>query len=368
MTTSADRRWMRAALTLAQRHRGLTGPNPSVGCVLVAEGRVVARAVTAPGGRPHAEAQALSTAGARAKGATAYVTLEPCAHHGQTPPCATALIEAGIARVVIGAFDPDPRVAGRGVTILRAAGVSVDRACKAQAEEVHRGFLHRQRLGRPFLTLKLATSLDGKIATATGESRWITGVQARRAVHLMRARSDAVLIGRGTAQADAPRLDVRDLGLAPRTPIAVVASSSGQLPPGPLRDAAASRPVWLAHGPDANVDPMAHTGVRGLPVQLTPQGQLDTSALLARLGQEGVNEVLCEGGATLAASLVQAGLVDALVWINAGLSLGAHGLSALGPFGSAVLADAPRFVLQNHRNLGGDVISVWRPATGASSA
>ena len=362
MSPSADRRWMGMALGMAKRHRGLTWPNPSVGCVLVKEGRLLARAVTAKAGRPHAETQALDSAGPAAQGATAYVTLEPCAHQGQTPPCALKLIEAGVARVVVGADDPDPRVAGRGFALLQEAGIGLDRACQNEAEEVHRGFLTRVRAGRPFVTLKLASSLDGKLATSTGESRWITGEAARRRVHLMRAQSDAVLIGRGTAQQDAPRLDVRDLGLAERTPLAIVASSTGDVPPGPLAEAAGTRPVWVAHGQPTLPDATAALGVRGLRIDRTEEG-LDLTSLMMRLGEEGLTEILCEGGPTLAAGLLEAGLVDELVWMTAGLTLGADGLNGLGPLGYGALSKAPRFTLHHAQALGPDVLSVWRPAT-----
>ncbi|MEM9269743.1 MAG: bifunctional diaminohydroxyphosphoribosylaminopyrimidine deaminase/5-amino-6-(5-phosphoribosylamino)uracil reductase RibD, partial [Pseudomonadota bacterium] len=268
--------------------------------------------------------------------------------------------------VVVGADDPDPRVAGRGLALLQEAGIALDRACQSEAEEVHRGFLKRVRTGRPFLTLKLASSLDGKLATATGESRWITGEAARRRVHLMRAQSDAVLIGKGTAQQDSPRLDVRDLGLAERTPVAVVASSAGDLPPGPLAEAAATRPVWVAHGQPALPDATAALGVRELRVDRTDKG-LDLTSLMMRLGEEGLTEILCEGGPTLAAGLLEAGLVDELVWMTAGLTLGADGLNGLGPLGYGALSEAPRFTLHQVQVLGPDVLSVWRPATAEPS-
>ena len=206
---------MRLALALGRRGQGRCWPNPAVGCVIVREGRIVGRGWTAPGGRPHAETVALAQAGAAARGATAYVSLEPCAHHGATPPCATALIEAGVARVVAPLEDSDPRVSGRGFAMLRMAGVQVVTGLLAeQAALDHAGFFLRTRAARPWVTLKLAMSFDGRIATARGMSRWITGPQARRVVHGARARHDAVMIGAGTARADDPMLSVRDLGIA----------------------------------------------------------------------------------------------------------------------------------------------------------
>ncbi|MFN3293016.1 MAG: bifunctional diaminohydroxyphosphoribosylaminopyrimidine deaminase/5-amino-6-(5-phosphoribosylamino)uracil reductase RibD, partial [Gemmobacter sp.] len=206
---------MAHALALARRGLGRVWPNPSVACVIVQGGRVVGRGVTAPGGRPHAEPQALAQAGAAARGATAYVTLEPCAHHGRTPPCAAALVAAGVARVVSALQDPDPRVSGGGHGMLRAAGIAVTTGVlAAEAAALQRGFLTRVTQGRPMVTLKLALSLDGRIATATGESRWITAAPARARVHLMRACHDAVLVAGGTARADDPELTVRGLGVA----------------------------------------------------------------------------------------------------------------------------------------------------------
>ena len=213
MSKTEDERHMSHALAMAARGLGRTWPNPAVGCVLVKEGRIIGRGTTQPGGRPHAERMALAQAGAAARGATAYVTLEPCAHHGKTSPCAEALVEAGIARVVTALTDPDPRVAGRGHAILRAAGIAVSEGIlRDEAYQITRGFLKRVTEGLPFLTLKLGATLDGRIATATGESRWITGEQSRRHVHMLRMIHDAVMVGSGTALADDPDLSIRDLG------------------------------------------------------------------------------------------------------------------------------------------------------------
>ncbi len=209
-----DKRYMALALALGRRGQGNCWPNPAVGCVIVRDGRIVGRGWTQPGGRPHAEVEALAQAGALARGATAYVTLEPCSHHGKTPPCAEALIAAGVARVVAAIEDSDTRVAGQGFALLRAAGVEVTTGVlEDEAALDHAGFFMKTEQGRPFVTLKLASSLDGRIATATGQSKWITGPEARREVHAMRARHDAVMVGAGTARADDPSLTVRDLGI-----------------------------------------------------------------------------------------------------------------------------------------------------------
>lgn len=231
---------MAHALRLGARGLGRTWPNPAVGCVIVKAGRVVGRGWTCPGGRPHAEPVALAQAGAAALGATAYVTLEPCSHHGRTPPCAEALIAAGLARVVTATGDPDPRVSGRGHAMLREAGIAVtERVLEAEARTAHAGFQKRVTEGLPFVTLKLAATLDGRIATASGESRWITGSLARRAVHAMRMRHDAVMVGVGTAIADDPDLSVRDLGSG-HQPVRIVVDSL-------LRHAPDSRQIGRAH-------------------------------------------------------------------------------------------------------------------------
>ena len=235
MSAEDDRAHMAHALALARRGLGTVWPNPAVGAVLVRGGRVVGRGWTQAGGRPHAETMALAQAGPAAQGATAYVTLEPCAHHGQTPPCAEALVRARVARVVSAFQDPDPRVAGRGHAMLRAAGISVTEGVReAEARALQRGFLTRIAAGRPMLTLKLATSLDGRIATAAGESRWITGPEARARVHAMRAAHDAVLIGGGTARADDPSLTVRGLGIADLPVRIIAARALGLNPAGAL--------------------------------------------------------------------------------------------------------------------------------------
>lgn len=353
---------MAHALALGRRALGQTAPNPAVGCVIVRDGRVVGRGMTAPGGRPHAEVAALAMAGAAARGATAYVTLEPCAHHGKTPPCAEALIAAGVARVVTGAGDPDPRVAGRGIAMLRAAGVEVTEGVLEEAAAAdHAGFFLRLAEGRPWLTLKLAMSLDGRIATASGESKWITGPAARGAVQALRASHDAVMVGAGTARADDPQLTLRGMG-ARRPPVRVLVSRRLDLPPeGYLARTAAAVPLWLVHGADLGAEalaPWAERGAKLLPARMTG-GQIDPVAALRALGGAGLTRVLCEGGGGLAAALLGAGLVDELVVFSAGLMLGAEGVPGLAALGIGVLAEAPRFRLVESRALGGDVMSRW---------
>ena len=363
MTDAFDRRFMALAIALGSRGLGRVWPNPAVGCVLVRDGRILARGWTQPGGRPHAEVMALSQCDAR--GATAYVSLEPCAHHGRTPPCSDALIGAGVARVVTALTDPDPRVAGRGHAMLRAAGIAVrEGVCAREAHEVNAGFLLRLSEGRPWVTLKLALTLDGRIATASGESRWITGPEARRAVHAMRARHDAVLIGAGTARADDPDLRVRGLGVA-HQPLRVVAAPRLDLDvSGRLGATARDVPVWLVHGAQAGQAARAAwsaTGAELLEAAMGDEGEgLDARAMLRALGARGLTRVFCEGGGALAASLLRARLVDELIVFSAGKVIGAEGRAGIGPLALSALAQAPGFELVETRALGGDVLHRWR--------
>lgn len=371
-SSGADARWMRLALGLAARGLGRVAPNPAVGAVLVREGRVLGRGATGTGGRPHAEAVALDQArdlfGAQAlRGATAYVTLEPCAHHGRTPPCAEALIDAKIARLVCPMIDPDPRVSGRGFAALEAARIVVETGLmEAEARQLNAGFLSRIERGRPFLTLKLATTLDGRIATRTGESRWITGARARARVHLMRMQSDAVLIGAGTARTDDPMLDVRGFGVGAMQPMRVIADGGLSLPlTGRLAATARAVPVTVLCRSNAPAE--RRTAFEGLGVQLaetniSADGSVDMADGLARLGMAGVTRVLCEGGGRLAASLLAAGLVDELVLFTGARVIGGDGVPAVGGFKIDRLANAPGFRLENVEALDGDLMSVWRPS------
>ncbi len=358
-----DTRWMRLALSLGARGLGRTWPNPAVGCVLVREGRVVGRGWTAPGGRPHAEVVALAQAGAAARGAVAYVTLEPCNHQGQTGPCAEALIDAGVARVVIAARDPNP-IAEGGAARLRAAGVDVvEGVLERDAVEAHRGFFKVQRDLRPFVTLKLATSIDGRIATASGESQWITGPEARAWVHGMRMRHDAVMVGAGTARSDDPALTVRGLGVS-HQPVRVVLSRRLDVPvDGQLARTAGEVPVWMVHGPDAPGavrEAWAKTGARLIEARTGPGGQIDVHSAITELAKAGITRVFCEGGGTLAAALLSADVVDDLALFGGGVTLGAEGVPAIGAMGIAVLDEAPRFELKSVSQVGSDSLAMWR--------
>lgn len=356
---------MSLALSLGRRGQGTVWPNPAVGCVIVRDGRIVGRGWTQPGGRPHAEPEALAQAGAAARGATVYVTLEPCAHYGRTPPCAKALIEAGVARVVAPLQDSDPRVSGQGFEMLRQAGIEVETGVLAdQAARDHAGFFLKTEQGRPFVTLKLANSFDGRIATATGHSQWITGPKARRMVHAMRARHDAVLVGAGTARADDPSLTVRDMGVT-RQPVRVVASRHLDLPLiSQLARTAREVPVWLCHGPTADGERIkAWEGLGATLIPCAVRGiQVDAADMLQQLGQAGLTRVFCEGGGALASTLLVEDLVDELVGFTAGLAIGAEGLPSVGALGLNTLNEAQRFDLVETRAVGGDVMHRWRRA------
>lgn len=361
---------MALALSLGRRGRGEVWPWPSVGCVLVRDGRIVGRGTSDQVSRRHAERVALDEAGEAARGATAYVTLEPCSHHGTTPPCADALVAAGVARVVTAMEDPNPLVAGQGHARLRAAGLTVDVGLGAEeAAQDHAGFLKVQARGLPFVTLKLATSLDGRIATATGESQWITGPAARRLVHGQRARHDAVLVGAGTVRADDPALTVRGMGMR-HQPVRVVASRRLDIPVGRLADDLPGVPVWLCHGKEAEETTIARWQGLGAKTILCPaaQRQVDPVAMLTALAGAGLTRVFCEGGGSLAASLLAADLVDEMVGFTAGIALGAEGMPGIGALGVDRLADAPRFDLVETRAVGPDVMCRWRRRGGAAGS
>jgi diaminohydroxyphosphoribosylaminopyrimidine deaminase/5-amino-6-(5-phosphoribosylamino)uracil reductase len=360
---------MAHALRLAARGLGNVWPNPAVGCVIVRDGIVVGRGWTQPGGRPHAEVRALQQAGSLAEGATAYVTLEPCAHHGHTPPCAEALIAAKVARVVTALTDPDPRVSGKGHAMLRTAGIAVtEGVLTAQATQLNAGFLKRVTQGLPFVTLKLAASLDGRTATATGESRWITGPEARRKVHAMRLAHDAVMVGSGTALADDPDLTVRDMG-AVRQPVRIVLDRMlKHSPESRLGRTARETPVWLLHGPSAPEAARTAWAATGATLIEVPEtGSLDLKAALQALAQKGLTRILSEGGATLAAALVKAGLVDELAMFSGGMLIGAEGHAAVGPLDLTALAQAPGFGLVHHERLGPDTLSIWTRRPGKAA-
>jgi diaminohydroxyphosphoribosylaminopyrimidine deaminase / 5-amino-6-(5-phosphoribosylamino)uracil reductase len=336
-----DHRLMTAALSLARRGLGQTWPNPAVGCILghiTPDGgvRMVGQGWTQPGGRPHAEAMALAEAGPLAHGATAWVTLEPCAHHGQTPPCADALIAAGLRHCVVAVADPDPRVNGRGLARLRAAGITVtENIGREAALDLNRGFFIRQALGRPWVALKVAASLDGRIALANGSSQWITGTAARAWGHGLRASFDGILAGTGTLLQDDPALTCRLPGLERRHPQRILLDRQGRLSPAARALTAPGPRPWLVTArPD---HPAADTADL---IVLTPDpdtGRLPLPELLQELGRRGLTRLLVEGGGVLGTALLQAGCVDELFWFTGPVLLGADSVSAVGMMGLASL-------------------------------
>jgi diaminohydroxyphosphoribosylaminopyrimidine deaminase/5-amino-6-(5-phosphoribosylamino)uracil reductase len=353
---------MRAALALARRGLGTVWPNPAVGCVIVKQGRVVGRGWTQPGGRPHGETEALRRAGQAARGAAAYVSLEPCCHWGRTPPCVDALITAGVRRVVVALEDPDPRVAGEGMRRLRAAGLDVEVGlCAEEAAEVNVGFLSRLRLGRPLVTLKFATSLDGRIATASGESQWISGPPARERAHALRASHDAIMVGTGTAVADDPQLTCRLPGLDHRSPVRVVIDRHLRIPPTARLIADAHQvPTWVltlrSADPDRRAAFLANR-VTLIDVDHDSTGQVDLAAALGVLGERGITRLLVEGGAGLAAAFFRARLVDRLVWVHAPLAIGGDGIPAIAGLDLTALAHAPAFERLSTQTIGDDVLT-----------
>ncbi len=363
--SEGDERFMRTALALGERAQGRAWPNPAVGCVLVARGRVVGRGWTGDGGRPHAETEALARAGRAARGATAYATLEPCAHQGRTPPCSTALIEAGVARVVVAMLDPDPRVDGRGVAALRAAGVAVELGClAAEARRAHAGFLLRLAARRPLVVLKAATSLDGRIAAAGGAARWVTGERARAWAHLLRAEHDAVLIGSGTALADDPMLDCRLPGLARLSPVRVVLDRRLRLPPsGRLAGSAAGPPVWVLTARPADAPEAAALTARGVEVlSVAAADERWLARALAVLAERGITRLLVEGGAQVATALLRAALVDRIVLLQAPMLLGGDAVPLVAGLGVAEPGAAPRWRVVEEGRLGDDRLVVLEPA------
>ena len=358
MFSEADHKYMARALELAERGLYTTTPNPRVGCVLVREGEIVGEGWHARAGEPHAEVMALRVAGGRAAGATAYVTLEPCAHHGRTPPCSDALVRARVARVIVALADPNPLVAGKGLDMLRTAGVRTESGLmENEARELNIGFLSRMTRGRPWLRMKIAASLDGRTALANGRSQWITGLEARRDGHHWRARSCAVLTGIGTVAEDDPQLTVRDVE-TPRQPVRVVVDSRLEIAPsarvlGPGTLIAAAR------------DEVSRSGAlreRGAEVIVLPNasGKVDLAALVAELGRRGMNEVHIEAGHKLNASLLQENLVDELLVYLAPRILGD---SARGMFHLPELTDLAQcraFELRDVRTIGGDVRVISR--------
>jgi diaminohydroxyphosphoribosylaminopyrimidine deaminase/5-amino-6-(5-phosphoribosylamino)uracil reductase len=361
---AADRRFMQLALTLGAREQGRTWPNPAVGAVVVSDGIVVGRGWTQPGGRPHAEPLALAQAGAAARGATLYATLEPCAHHGRSPPCTDAIIAAGIARVVSAVEDPNPEVAGQGHARLRAAGIAVDTGIgAAEAARAHAGHFRRIQDGCPHVMLKLALSADGRIGAAGRQPVALTGAAAGARVHLMRAHSDAIMIGIGTALADGPLLTCRLPGMAAWSPVRVVLDSQLRLPPlSRLAQGAREVPLWLFTAQPADAPPAAALAALG--VEIVPVaaggGGLDLPAVLRELARRGITRLMVEGGAQLAGQLVARGLVDEARLFQTEVAIGADGVDALEGQPLTAITASAMFAKSGAERIGADRLTIYQ--------
>lgn len=365
MAKQQDIDHMRAALLLAERGLGRVAPNPAVGCIIVdAQGHVVGRGHTQPGGRPHAETEALRMAGAAARGGTAYVTLEPCAHHGKTPPCAEALVEAGIARCVVALKDPYPEVNGRGIQRLQEAGIDVEVGLLGgEAEAVNLGFLTRVRENRPMVTLKIASSLDGRIATKSGDSKWITGELARAHGHRLRATHDAILVGSGTVLADDPELTCRLPGLEDRSPVRVILDGRLRTPLNSrlVTGARQARTVLVTgRGRKEERQSLKEAGVEVLAVITDQEGHPNPPYVMAALAEIGLTRLLVEGGATVAAALLKAGLVDRIHWFRAPGIIGGDGLASIREIGLDRVEHMARFERTALYAAGADQVEVYR--------
>jgi diaminohydroxyphosphoribosylaminopyrimidine deaminase / 5-amino-6-(5-phosphoribosylamino)uracil reductase len=364
---SEDERHMAHALRVGRRALGRTAENPPVGCLIVKNGQIVGIGATAPGGRPHAETEALVMAGAAAQGATAYVTLEPCGHHGRTPPCTDALIAAGITRVLLAIQDPDPRVDGKGIAALRQAGIAVETGLLAD-EAAHdlAGFIMRVRARRPHVTLKLAVSSDGMIAEKSGTRTAITGPRSLERVHLLRARSDSVLVGVSTVLADDPALTCRLPGMEDRSPDRVVTDSRLSMPlSSNLVRSAGVTPVRIytvnSHDPE-QARALVERGVEVTAVSATPEGKVDLHATLRQEAARGCCRMLAEGGAQMAAALLDEDLVDEVMLFSAPHPIGPKGLPALADRPLTAITDSSAFRLRESEVLGDDSLTVYERA------
>jgi diaminohydroxyphosphoribosylaminopyrimidine deaminase / 5-amino-6-(5-phosphoribosylamino)uracil reductase len=362
---AADQRFMQLALTLGRRGQGRTWPNPAVGAVVVRDGVIIGRGWTQPGGRPHAEPEALKRAGEAARDATLYVTLEPCSHVGKSPPCADAIIAAGIARVVSAIEDPNPEVAGQGHARLRAAGISVDIGLGAlEAARDHAGHFRRIRDKRPHVILKLAVSSDDKIGAAGRKPVAISGEAARARVHLLRAQCDAILVGIGTVQADDPLLTCRLPGMEARSPVRIVLDRSLRIPgTSRLVHSARETPLWvmtsnLSEAPAAMKLGAAGAQVIRVATTSTPPG-LDLSAVLHALSEKGITRLLVEGGARVASSFVALGLVDEIWLLRGADPVGADGIAALDALPLTSITQSPAFRVRASETLQKDTLTIY---------
>lgn len=367
LSKAADQRFMQLALSLGRRGQGRTWPNPAVGAVVVKDGVIVGRGWTQPGGRPHAEPEALNRAGEAARGATLYVTLEPCSHFGKSPPCADAVIAAGILRVVSAVEDPNPEVAGQGHARLRAAGITVDIGlCAQEAARDHAGHFRRVRDQRPHVILKLAVSADDKIGAAGGKQVAITGEAAKARVHLLRAQCDAILVGIGTVQADDPLLTCRLPGMEARSPIRVVLDRALRLPGASrLVHSARETPLWVIASELAEAAAATKLGAAGAQViRIAPSAAsgLDLAAVLHALAEKGITRLMVEGGSKVASSFVSAGLADEIWLLRGSEAIGAGGIAALDALPLTSITQSPRFSVRASESLGNDTLTIYERA------
>jgi len=362
-TVDLDRRLMELALRMAHRMLGRTAPNPAVGAIIADEttGEIITRGWTQPGGRPHAEAHALDLAGARARGLTMYVSLEPCSHHGRTPPCANAIVAAGMRRVVCAIEDPNPEIAGRGLAVLRDAGVVVDLGlCAEEARWMAAGHILRMTRDRPFVQLKIAVSADGLTAPGAGAPRWGTGPEARQFAHVLRARADAILVGRKTVADDNPELTCRLPGLEGRSPRRIILDAKFRTSPTAKMLQTAERVPVTIFGDTRSTPPPYPRGVEVRRMPAGPDGRLILSVALESLASEGVTRVLVEGGPTIAVAFVAEDLVFEVVMAHGTETLGSKGRMPVGDHGLEFLARSERWQTVEERGIGADRLSVHR--------
>jgi len=365
---AADQRYMQLALALGRRGQGRTWPNPAVGAVVVKDGVIVGRGWTQPGGRPHAEPEALRRAGGAARGATLYVTLEPCSHFGKSPPCVDAVIASGISRVVSAIEDPNPEVAGKGHARLRAAGITVDVGlCAAEAARDHAGHFRRVRDGRPHVILKLAVSADDKIGASGHKPLAITGDAAKTQVHLLRARSDAIMVGIGTVLSDDPLLTCRLPGMEARSPVRVVLDRALRTPgDSRLVHSARSTPLWVVTSETAEAAAAMKLGAAGAQVIRMPTGLaksgLDLPAVLHALSEKGISRLLVEGGARVASSFVAADLADEIRLLRGPATVGADGVPALDALPLAAITQSPAYRVRASETLDKDTLTIYERA------
>jgi diaminohydroxyphosphoribosylaminopyrimidine deaminase / 5-amino-6-(5-phosphoribosylamino)uracil reductase len=365
MKPAEDIAFMKLALREARKGVGRTSPNPAVGAVVVRNGKVVGKGYHRLAGTPHAEVHALRDAGRQAAGATLYVTLEPCNHTGRTPPCTRVILAAGIKRVVVGMRDPNPRVAGGGCDFLLEHGLDVIHGLLAGAcEEINRPFLKHVATGRPWVVMKAGASLDGRIATRTGHSGWITNEQSRREVHRLRDRSDAILVGAGTVRCDDPSLTTRLGGRRGRDPLRVVLDPGLRLDPGAkMLSQSSPAATWIFCAPGAEEHRRATLAVAGAVIKTVPEtapGRLDLEVVLAELGRAGICSLLVEGGGRVHGSFLQAGLVDEVYLFLAPCFLGADGVPVVDMPGAPLVGDGPRLQVGSIRRFGDDLLLVGR--------